>query len=150
MYLGRGEGGGNVIGTPCTLCLPPVCIAGLHTDLYIMLKVRNMGWLTCFSILYTMAPIEAKNYQCKMGFRGFETRNLGNSRQFFTMIEALRLKNRQCNCTGCTGQNGALGYYLLQVRKKPYTVLEIHQKCNSRYLSHLFAIIQYLLSTKQI
>lgn len=54
MYLGRGEGGGNVIGTPCTLCLPPVCIAGLHTDLYLMLKVRNMGWLTCFSILYSL------------------------------------------------------------------------------------------------
>ena len=26
----------------------------LHTDLYLMLKVRNMGWLTCFSILYSL------------------------------------------------------------------------------------------------
>ena len=43
-----------------------------------------------------------------MGFQGFETRNLGNSRQFFTLFEASRLKNRQCNCTGCTGYNGAL------------------------------------------
>ena len=50
-----------------------------------------------------MAPIKAKNYQCKMGFRGFETRNLGNLRQFFTMFEASRLKNSQCNCTGCNG-----------------------------------------------
>ena len=42
-----------------------------------------------------MAPIEAKNYQCKMGFRGFETRNLGNLRQFFTIFEVSRLKNWQ-------------------------------------------------------
>ena len=36
------------------------------------------------------------------------------------MFEASRLKNRQCNCTGCTGQNGALEYFyiLISIMKK--------------------------------
>ena len=32
----------------------------LHTDLYLMLKVRNMGWLTCFSILYSLVGSESR------------------------------------------------------------------------------------------
>ena len=32
----------------------------LHTDLYLMLKVRNMGWLTCFSISYSLVGSESR------------------------------------------------------------------------------------------
>ena len=37
--------------------------------------------------------------------------NLGFFLHYITMFEAEANKNRQCNCTSCTGKNGALEYF---------------------------------------
>ena len=41
-----------------------------------------------------MAPIEAKNYQCKMGFRGFETRKLGKFEAFLYNVRGFKAKKQ--------------------------------------------------------